>query len=303
MRKLILLVLTVLYLNHETFAQELNCQVKINYSQIQGSANKQIFDQLEKAIFDFMNNTNKWTNNTFNVQEKIECSIFITINQQVGADDYSGSIQVQCSRPVYKSSYTTKILNVQDDNFQFKYQQFTQIEFNLNKFDNNLTSVLAFYAYVILATDADSFAPLGGTEYWQKAQIIVQNAQNASEVGWQSRQDGQKNRYWIVENTLQPVFKGIRDCSYAYCRTGLDIMYEKKEEGRENILKALDLLKPVYSARPASYNMQLFFNAKVDEIINIFKGATPEEKTKVMETLTLVDPANTTKYTKIQEGG
>lgn len=301
MKKLSLLLLILFIFQLRGTAQELNCQVKINYSQLQGSVNKQIFDQLEKSIFDFMNNTNKWTTNVYTVQERIECSIFITISQQLGADEYTGSIQVQCSRPVYKSSYMTKILNVQDDAFQFKFQQFAQLEFNLNKFDNNLTSVLAFYAYVILATDADSFAPLGGTEYWQKAQIIVQNAQSASEPGWINKQTEQKNRYWMVENSLQPVFKGIRDCSYAYCRTGLDIMFEKVEEGRGNILKALDLLKPVYSSRPASYPMQMFFNAKSDELINIFKGATPEEKTKVMETLMLVDPANTTRYTKIQE--
>lgn len=300
MKKNSVLILFLIVLSAKLLAQELNCQIKINYSQIQGSANKQIFDQLEKSIFEFMNNTNKWSNNIYTAQEKIDCSIFITINKQISTDDYSGSIQVQCSRPVYKSSYKTQILNVQDDYFDFKFQQFTQLEFNLNKFDNNLTSVLAYYAYVILAVDADSFAPLGGTEYWQKAQIIVQNAQTASEPGWQSNQQGQRNRYWLVENTLQPVFKGIRDCLYEYSINGLDIMNEKADEGRAVILKSLDLLKPVYNARPASYNMQQFFNAKVDELINIFKGGTPEEKTKVLETLMLVDPANTTKYTKIQ---
>lgn len=279
-------------------AQELNCQVKINYTQIQGSANKQIFDQLEKSIFEFMNNT-RWTNLTFTTQERLECTIFITVNQQVSTDEYSGNIQALCIRPVYKSSYKSQIVNIQDDYFQFKFQQFSQLEFNLNKFDNNLTSVLAYYAYVMLAAHADSFAPLGGTEFWQKAQVIVNNAQAASETGWQSNQQGQKNRYWLVENTLQPVFKGIRDCIYAYSRNGLDIMFEKTDEGRANILTSLDLLKPVYSARPASYCMQLFFNAKADELINIFKGGTPDEKTKVMETLMLVDPANTNKYSKI----
>ncbi len=303
MKKRLSIFLFLTIVSSGLFAQgELNCQVKINYSQIQGSTNKQIFDQLEKSIFEFMNNNNKWTNNVYTMQEKIECQIFITVNQQVSTDEYSGSIQVICERPVYKSGYKTQILNVQDDYFQFKFQQFTVLDFNLNKFDNNLTSVLAYYAYVILATDADSFAPLGGTEYWQKAQVIVQNAQGASENGWQSSQQGQKNRYWLVENTLQPVFKGIRDCLYEYSRNGLDIMYEKPDEGRANVLKALDLLKPVYRARPASYNMQLFFNAKMDELINIFKGSnvSPEEKTKALETLMLVDPANTTRYSKIQ---
>jgi len=247
-----------------------------------------------------MNNT-KWTNDVFNSQEKIECSFFITIKESSGSDQYSGSIQVQARRPVYKSAYYTQILNIEDDNFQFRFQQFSQLEFNINTFQNNLTSVLAFYAYVVLATDYDSFEPEGGTIYWQKAQQIVNNAQNAPETGWKSAQS-QRNRYWLAENTLQPVFKGVRECMYSYCRNGLDVMYQNADEGRAGILKALDLLKPVYSARPASFIMQVFFNAKRDELINIFKTAPPEDKNKVLETLTLVDPAGTTKYSKIQEG-
>jgi hypothetical protein len=279
-------------------AQELNCQISINTSQIQGSTNKQIFDQMQKVLFEFMNNT-KWTNETFTAQEKIECSFFISIKEQVGTDEYSGTIQVQSSRPVFKSSYPSPVLNIEDDNFQFRFQQFTQLEFNINTFQNNLTSVLAYYAYAVLATDYDSFSPEGGTPYWQKAQQIVNNAQTASEIGWKSSQS-QRNRYWLAENNLQPVFKGVRECMYAYCRNGLDIMHENVDEGRANILKALDLLKPVYSARPASFIMQVFFNAKRDELINIFKGAPPEEKNKIIETLMLVDPAGTTKYAKIQ---
>jgi hypothetical protein len=303
MKKYILFFFTIIVGLRQLSAQELNCQVKINYSQIQGSVNKQIFDQLEKSIYEFMNNTNKWTTNVFNPQEKIECSMLIVVNQTSGSDAYSGSIQVICSRPVYKSAYKSQILNIQDDYFQFKFQQFTVLDFDLNKFDNNLTSVLAYYAYVILAIDADTFAPLGGTEYWQKAQIVVQNAQGASEVGWQSSQQGQRNRYWLVENTLQPLFKGIRDCMYDYHRKGLDIMFEKPDEGRAAVLKSLELLRPVYQLRPGSYVMQQFSNAKRDELVNIFKGpqVSPEEKTKAIDVLTYVDPANTTRYSKIQE--
>jgi hypothetical protein len=154
---------------------------------------------------------------------------------------------------------------------------------------------------VILAQEYDSFSPLGGTPYWQKAQLVVQNAQTAAEKGWKSS-DGNKNRYWLIENQLQPVFQGIRDCIYKYHREGLDIMSEKVNEGRANILKALDLLMPVYNNRPASFNMQLFFNAKGDEIVKVFSQATPEEKNKAVELLMRVDPANTTKYLKIQEG-
>jgi hypothetical protein len=293
-----ILVVLLLVLCTRVNAQELNCQVNINTTQIQGTANRQIFDQLQKVVYEFMNNT-KWTNDVFTSQEKIECSFFITIKEIVSTDQYSGSIQVQARRPVYKSAYYSQILNIEDDNFQFRFQQFTQLEFNINTFQNNLTSVLAFYAYVVLATDYDSFEPEGGTIYWQKAQQIVNNAQNASESGWKSSQS-QRNRYWLAENTLQPVFKGVRECLYNYSINGLDIMYQNADEGRTGILKALDMLKPVYNARPASFIMQVFFNAKRDEIINIFKTAPPEDKTKVTETLMLVDPAGTTKYSQIQ---
>ena len=279
-------------------AQELNCQVIINTSQIQGSANKQIFDQLQKSIFDFVNNR-KWSNDIFGSQEKINCTFQIIINKSLGSDEYSASIQVESARPIYKSAYSSTIFNFQDDDFQFKFQQFSQLEFNENTFQNNLTSVLAYYAYVVLANDYDSFSPLGGTQYWQKAQQIVNNAQSANESGWVSSQS-QRNRYWLVENTLQPVFKGLRDCMYEYNKNGLDIMFEKTDEGRAAILKSLDLLVPVYKSRPASFNMQLFFNAKADELVNIFKGASPEEKTKIMELLSTLDPSRTNKYSKIQ---
>ena len=279
-------------------AQELNCQVIINTSQIQGSANKQIFDQLQKSIFDFVNNR-KWSNDIFGSQEKINCTFQIIINKSLGSDEYSASIQVESARPIYKSAYSSTIFNFQDDDFQFKFQQFSQLEFNENTFQNNLTSVLAYYAYVVLANDYDSFSPLGGTQYWQKAQQIVNNAQSANESGWVSSQS-QRNRYWLVENTLQPVFKGLRDCMYEYNKNGLDIMFEKTDEGRAAILKSLDLLMPVYKSRPASFNMQLFFNAKADELVNIFKGASPEEKTKIMELLSTLDPSRTNKYSKIR---
>jgi hypothetical protein len=279
-------------------AQELNCQITINSSQVQGTVEKQIFDQLQKSIYEFMNNT-KWTRDVFTVNEKIDCSFLIIINKKVSNEDYEASIQVQSRRPVFKSGYFTQIFNYQDDNFDFSYQQFSVLDFNLNTFQNNLTSVLAFYAYVVLATDYDSFSSKGGAEYWQKAQQIVNNAQTSNYKGWKSN-DGDRNRYWLIENTLQPVFAGIRDCMYEYNKNGLDVMHENTETGRTKILAALELLKPVYKARPASFNMQLFFNAKKDEIINIFKSATPEEKNKVVELLMLVDPANTTKYLKIQ---
>lgn len=295
-----ILFLVLFFSLNKFFSQELNCSVDINFVQVQGSTNKQIFDQMKNAILQFMNTT-KWTSDVFAPNEKIDCSILIIIKESLGSDEYSGTIQVTSNRPIFKSSYTTPVLNVEDEYFQFKFQQFTQLEFNINTFQNNLTSVLQYYAYVILANDYDTFAPEGGTLYWQKAQLIVQNAQNTPEPGWKSNQNGlaQRNRYWLVENALQPAYKGVRDCMYDYNMKGLDHMFENVEESRATVSKALELLVPVYKARSGLMNLQVFFNAKREEIVNIFKGASPEEKTKIMETLAIIDPANTNRYSKI----
>lgn len=297
MRKLIyILVFSFTYLF--SFAQELNCQVSVVSPQIQGTTEKQIFDQLQKAIFEFMNNT-RWTKDNFTTAERIDCSILINVTQKLSVEDYRATIQVQSRRPIFKSSYFSPTVNYIDENFTFKFQQFQQLDFNLNTFSNNLTSVLAFYAYIVIANDYDTFSNLGGTEYFQKAQTIVSNAQSTGDIGWKSFESN-KNRYWIVENALQPVFQPIRECMYKYHRLGLDIMNEKADEGRKEILKSLDLLVGVYKNRPASFIMELFFNAKTDELVNVFSKGFPEEKSKAVETLTTVDPANSTKYFKIQ---
>jgi hypothetical protein len=280
------------------FSQELNCQVNVESPQIQGTTEKQIFEQVKKAVFEFMNNT-RWTKDNFTTQERIDCSILITVTQKLDVDQYKATIQVQSRRPVYKSSYPSPVMNYIDENFVFKFQQFQQLEFNLNTYSNNLTSVLAFYAYIIIANDYDTFSNLGGTEYFQKAQLIVSNAQSSGEVGWKSFESN-KNRYWIVENALQPVFQPIRECMYRYHRLGLDIMYDKAADGRKEILSSTNLLVGVYKNRPASFIMELFFNAKADELVNIFSKGLPDEKGKAVENLTTVDPANSTKYFKIQ---
>jgi hypothetical protein len=284
---------------NSVFSQELNCQVSVVSVQVQGTTEKQIFDLLQKSIFEFMNNT-RWTKDNYTVSERIDCSILINVTQKVSTDDYQATIQIQSRRPVFKSSYFSPAVNYIDENFLFKYQQFQQLEFNLNTFQNNLTSVLAFYAYIIIANDYDTYANLGGTEYWQKAQTIVGNAQSASEPGWKSFENN-KNRYWIIENALQPVYQPIRECMYKYHRLGLDIMFDKPDDGRKEILKSMDLLVGVYKNRPASFPMELFFNAKVVEIVNVFSKGQPDEKSKAVELLTTVDPANSTKYFKIQE--
>ena len=288
-----------LLLSQNISSQELNCQVSVVSVQVQGTTEKQIFEQLQKSIFEFMNNT-RWTKDNFTVNERIDCSVLINVTQKLSADDYMATIQIQSRRPVYKSSYFSPTVNYIDESFVFKYQQFQQLEFNLNTFQNNITSVLAYYAYIIIANDYDTYSNLGGTEYFQKAQLIVTNAQSAAESGWKSF-ESQKNRYWIVENALQPVFQPIRECMYKYHRLGLDIMFDKADDGRKEILKSIDLLSGVYKNRPASFAMELFFDAKVTEVVNIFSKGNPDEKTKAVEILTTVDPANSNKYFKIQE--
>jgi hypothetical protein len=300
MKNLIVFILSVFALN--SFAQELNCQVTVSSQQVQGTDNKRIFDNLQKQAYEFLNNT-KWSKDVFATNEKIECTMFINITERPNNGNYfKATIQVQSRRPVYKTSYNSPLLNYNDQNFEFVYIENQPFDFNINTYTNNLTSIFAYYAYVILALDYDSYSPLGGTEHWQKVQQIVNNAQSGSDAGtgWKSF-DGTKNRFWYIDNILNPMFNPIRNLYYQFHRKGLDVMYEKTDAGRAEILKSLVSLKELHKLRPASFNMQILFNAKADEIINIFKEATPNEKTEVIETLNLIDPSNANKYSKITE--
>ena len=300
MKNLIVFILSVFALN--SFAQELNCQVTVSSQQVQGTDNKRIFDNLQKQAYEFLNNT-KWSKDVFATNEKIECTMFINITELPNNGNYfKATIQVQSRRPVYKTSYNSPLLNYNDQNFEFVYIENQPFDFNINTYTNNLTSIFAYYAYVIIALDYDSYSPLGGTEHWQKVQQIVNNAQSGSDAGtgWKSF-DGTKNRFWYIDNILNPMFNPIRNLYYQFHRKGLDVMYEKTDAGRAEILKSLVSLKELHKLRPASFNMQILFNAKADEIINIFKEATPNEKTEVIETLNLIDPSNANKYSKITE--
>lgn len=300
MKNLVLVILSVFVFSSN--AQELNCQVTVSSQQVQGTDNKRIFDNLQKQAYEFLNNT-KWTKDVFASNEKIECTMFINITERPNNGNYfKATIQVQSRRPVYKTSYNSPLLNYNDQNFEFTYIENQPFDFNINTYTNNLTSMFAYYAYVIIALDYDSYSPMGGTEYWQKAQQIVNNAQSGSDAGtgWKSF-DGTKNRFWYIDNILNPMFNPIRNLYYQFHRKGLDVMYEKTDAGRAEILKSLVALKELHKLRPASFNMQILFNAKADEVINIFKEATPNEKNEVIETLNLIDPSNANKYSKITE--
>jgi hypothetical protein len=233
------------------------------------------------------------------MDERIECSFFITLDEQLSSDEFKGSIQVQARRPVFGSSYETILLNIKDKDFHAKYVEYQTLEFNETSNKDNLTNILAFYAYVVLGMDYDSFSPEGGTEFFQKAQTIVNNSQNAREKGWKAF-ESERNRYWLVENILNKSYSGFRACTYQYCRQGLDMMAEKAPEGRAAIAESLKLIQKVFRSRPSLYILQVFFDAKSDELVNIFSGNSfPDERNRVSVILNECDPSNGSKYEKI----
>jgi hypothetical protein len=278
-------------------AQELNCTVKVLSPAIQGTE-RSVFETLETAVKEFMNNT-RWTNDNYKQDEKIECNITINVTKRISVDEFEANIIVQSRRPVYKSSYNTNLINYQDNDFTFKYTPFQPFEFNENTFINNLTSTLGYYAFIFIGLDYDTFSPEGGTPYYQKAQTIVNNAQNAPDKGWKAF-EGSKNRYWLAENLANANFKGVRSCLYNYHRMGLDMMTNDVELARKNIADALEGLLKVHNMQMGSFLMQVFFLAKADEVVNIFSIATPELKSKLVPVLNTIDPGNVTKYEKLR---
>lgn len=291
------LVLMVV-LSVAAFAQELRCNVTVTARAIQG-ANQNLFRTMQSDLYDFMNNR-KWTDNVFDYDEKIRCNILIKLDEQISADEFKGSIQVQLTRPVYNSSYTSTVLNIKDNDFHCKYQEFQPLEFNETSNRDNLTNIMAFYAYVILGFDYDTFSPEGGTPYFEKAQAIVNNSQNAREKGWKAF-ESERNRYWLIENVLNKSYSSFRSAMYTYHRMGLDLMSDRVEEGRANIAESLRDIQKVFRRRPSTYILQMFFDAKADELVNIFSKSFPDERNRVLAILNEVDPSNGNKYKKIEE--
>jgi len=254
---------------------------------------------MQADIYEFMNNR-KWTNHVFTYDEKIRCNILIRLDEQISADEFKGSIQVQYTRPVFNSDYQTTVLNIKDNDFHCRYVEFQSLEFNETSNRDNLTNILAYYAYIILGFDYDTFSPEGGTEYFTKAQAIVNNSQNAREQGWKAF-ESERNRYWLVENIMNKSYSSFRSCMYDYHRMGLDLMSEKPDEGRANIATALKDIQTVFRRRPSIYLLQIFFDAKADELVNIFSKTFPDERNRVVAILNEVDPSNGSKYQKIAE--
>lgn len=279
-------------------AQELNCNVEVSSLQVSGT-DKRVFETLQQSIFEFINNT-KWTGDTYETHERIECSILINVTKRLSTDEFQATITVQSRRPIFNTGYNSVLLNHTDNDFQFRYLEFQPLEFTPASHTSNLTAVLAYYAYLILALDYDSFSPEGGTPYYQKAMNIVNNAQNVQETGWKAF-EGDRNRYWIIENNLSETFAPLRNLWYGYHMEGLDKMSKDIDGARDQILASLETLKPLHRIKPLNLNVQMFFNAKTDEIVNIFSEAYPDKKARVVQLLNELNPGHSSRYQKILE--
>ncbi len=270
--------------------------VQVNSSQVQTS-DKTVFEQLQMDVFEFMN-SRQWTGYTFQQSERIEANILINVSSWDNMENFSATIQVQSRRPVFNSSYNSVMLNHLDKDFTFKYMIGQPIEYIENTFTTNLAAVLAFYAYLIIGLDFDSFTPFGGTEFYEKAQNIVTAAQNAPDKGWKSYEN-QRNRYWMIENLLNGSYSDLRTGIYQYHRTGLDLLADEISSGRQSITDAMTNIQKVYRQRPGLFFISLFMTAKSDELVNIFSPAPPAEKMRIVSILKNLDPVNSSKYNEI----
>lgn len=300
MKRILVLIIIVAASANFLFAQELRCNISISATKLQ-SANRTLFETMQSDLYEFMNNR-KWTDHQFLMDERIECSFFINLEEQVSSNEYKGSIQVQLRRPIFNSSYESNVLNIKDTDFDMKYVEFQTLEFDETSNKDNLTNILAYYAYIVIGMDYDSFSPEGGTEYFQKAQMIVNNSQNMREKGWKAY-ESERNRYWLVENLLNKSYSGFRACTYQYHRQGLDLMADKVEEGRAAVAESLKNIQKIFRNRPSLYILQVFFDSKSDELVNIFSKSFSDEKNRVSVILNECDPSNGTKYAKILSSG
>jgi hypothetical protein len=282
------------------YAQELNCTVTVNSDQIQGT-NKEMFNTLKQSIEEFVN-TLRWTNMTFQDKERIECSMLLVV-KSIQDGIFNCEFTCQSRRPVYGTSYSTPTLNFKDNNFVFTYQEYDRLDYQQSTFTTNLTALLAYYCYLIIGYDMDSFSKLGGTPCFQACEQIVTAAQSASldnseSAGWKAFESN-RNRYALINNLMDEAFKKYRTFYYDYHRHGLDEMVNNVANGRARIAKDINVLKEAYNARPATYVINAFLDAKAEELVNLFKQGTSEEKKMVYELLMDIDPTRQSTYDEI----
>ena len=281
-------------------AQELRCNIQLNTQQVQGS-NRSVTEALQMALSEFVNQR-IWTNNVFSTEERIECNMMLNITSLVGSE-FSGTLTVQSRRPVYNSTFSTNLFNYQDKDLKFSYIEGQPLEFSDVTFTSNLTSIIAYYAYIIIGLDYDSFSLSGGTPYFQRAETVVTNAQQSSERGWKAYEGNYRNRYWLVQNLLDERYRPVREFTYKYYRMGLDRMSSRPNEARADMADYLKLLQDVSRRKPDPYLflLQTVFDVKSTEWVDIFSNGTPDEKTRVVRLLKEIDPPNISKYERINQ--
>ncbi len=278
-------------------AQELNCTVEVNASQVSGS--KQVFETLESAIKDYMNTTT-FGNAQFAANEKIECRIYLTVKEYEN-DKMTGELQVQLTRPVYNASLTTTLLNFKDTKIDFTYRENEPLVFSVNNMESQLTAILNFYAYLFLALDFDSFSPRGGTPYFERLAQIVQMAQSSGETGWKAFEDT-KNRSAVLSVFTDPATESVRDMIYQYHRQGMDMMALSMDKGRAAVTQSLETIRKVNDVNPMSVALSMFKDAKMDELVNIYSKAPAEERNKVYELLQPIYPTEQERLEQIKKG-
>ncbi len=294
MRKLFLLSIVLLFCNALS-AQEFNASVSINHSQI-GNSNRQVFKTLETALKDFINNT-KWTSKNFGSNEKIDCNFFLNVTSYDN-NVISGTLQVQSSRIIYNSTYTSPLLNFNDKDISFTYTEFENLNYNPNSFDSNLMGLVGYYVNIILGLDADSFSKNGGTAYFQNASGIVSMAQQSGYKGW-AQGDGSNNRYFLVNDIMSSSNDSFREAMFIYHFDGLDKMADQTKKGKEGVMTSIETLSKLYAVRPNAFLLRIFFDAKSDEIVSIFSGGPDVNKQKTLETLNKISPLNSAKWSKL----
>lgn len=291
-------IIFALAVAHGAAAQELNCQVTFNTDQIEGT-NKQVFETLQQAVSEYMNTT-VFTNAQFAANEKIDCRMFFTIKEYKD-DTFTGDLQVQSTRPVYNSSYTTTLINFKDTKLEFAYRENEPLVYSVNNMESQLTAILNFYAFLFLAVDFDSFAPNGGEPYFERLQQIVQMAQSSGESGWKAFEDT-KNRSAVLSGFTDAATSGIRKLMYDYHRTGLDNMSVSVDKGRAAVTESLSEIEKIYKASPMSVILSMFKDAKFDELVNIYSKAPAEERTKVYNLLQPIYPTEEKRLDEIKKG-
>jgi hypothetical protein len=298
MKKILLAVFFLSGYCLHLYSQELNCNVQVNSDQIQ-TTNKQLFTSLQKAVSELINNR-RWSDMNILPSEKINCNIAFIINKMDG-DNFEGELQIQSTRPIYKAGYNSTLFNFRDTKVNFTYTEYTKLELTENTFESNLTSVVAYYVYIILGYDADSFSRLGGTPYFRKAEEICSLAQSTAEVGWKAfEKKSERNRYALISSLTNDNYKKIREFFYEYHRWGLDEMSTDVNKGREKINSSIPLLREMNRQYPSNLVTSIFLEAKTDELVNIFSKSSEKEKTNIYNLLMDINPTESDKYEAIK---